>query len=84
VGRKQVADRTRENRVLALRVIEDVFNGGDLGVIDEVYAPDCVHGLGRPPTADRGVGELKRNVALVRVAFPDLRVTVEDQVAASD
>jgi hypothetical protein len=34
---------SEENKALAHRVFEEVFNGGNLQAMDELYAPDYVH-----------------------------------------
>jgi predicted ester cyclase len=66
------------NKALVCRVIEEVWNKGDLSVIPEVYAPDFVsHQHSHPDVGDvRGVAAL--------AAFPDFYDTIDDQVAEGD
>lgn len=77
-------DGAEANRDLARRLVEEVFNGGNLGVLDEIYAPDYRPGNGCFSRGRRGLSELKQLLAALRAAHPDLRVTVEDQVALGD
>lgn len=75
---------SEENKALARRWFEDLFNTGDLDVADEISAPD--HVVHDPTVGDqpRGPEGDKQVVSLYRGAFPDANITVEDQVAESD
>jgi steroid delta-isomerase-like uncharacterized protein len=73
---------TEENKARIRRVIEEVYNRGDLDVVDEMAASDLViHAASRDI---RGRDGAKQYVAALRTGFPDLRFTVEDQVAEGD
>jgi steroid delta-isomerase-like uncharacterized protein len=69
-----------DNKAIARRFFE-LFSQGDLDTIEqELLAPDMVaHQQGAPGPLDRAafrqVGEL------LRAAFPDLNVAIEDQIA---
>lgn len=73
-----------ENGALVRRFIEEVFNGGRLSVAEEVLAPDYAHH--DPATGERGSGieGLEHMVGFYREAFPDFRVTLDDQIATED
>jgi steroid delta-isomerase-like uncharacterized protein len=74
---------TEENKVLALRFVEEVINQGKMATIDELIAADAVdHSLppGIPP-AREGV---KLFLGMIRAAFPDIHETVEDTLAEGD
>jgi steroid delta-isomerase-like uncharacterized protein len=62
--------------------VERVLNSGDLDAIDEIMAPDYVGHVPGFPDADRE-GD-KQLIAMLRSAFPDLRVSIEDQIVAGD
>ena len=67
----------------AARLYFEVFGKGDLGAADEILAPDCVsHGADAPVQV--GTDGIKAQAILLRTAIPDLRVTLEDQVAEGD
>ena len=71
------------NQALVYRVVEEVWNRGDLAVVDATFVPDYrEHNprLGLPP----GPEGYKQGVAALRAAFPDLHLAVEDLVAAGD
>ena len=68
-----------ENLTIARRFYEEVLNGKNLGAAEEFFAPDHGASLGQGP----GLEGFRRSVANLLAAFPDLAVTVEDEVAAA-
>ncbi len=74
---------TEQNEANYRRFIEEAYNKGNLAVLDEIASPGLVlHFL--PPGTPPGPESMKRVIASSRAAFPDIRITVEDQVAAGD
>jgi steroid delta-isomerase-like uncharacterized protein len=73
---------SERNKAQVRRVIEEIYNGGDLDVVDEVAVSDLVIRIGSEEI--RGRGEIKRYVAGLRAGFPDLNLTIEDQIAEGD
>jgi steroid delta-isomerase-like uncharacterized protein len=73
---------SEQNKAHIRRVIEEVYDRGDLRVVDEVAASDLV--IHAPSQEIRGREGAKQYVAALRAGFPDLRFTVEDQVAEGD
>ena len=74
---------TAENKQLARRAFEEIWNQGTLDAIEELYAANQVsHGLGidLPPST----AGFKQFVSIYRTAYPDVHFTVEDQVAERD
>ena len=72
------------NKAVVRRMIEEVWNGGDLAVVDELVAEDYVgHDPGYPQPI-RGPEGLKQWVMAARAAFPDFRIAVEDLLAEGD
>ena len=61
------------------RFFEEVWNQQKMDVIDEVFAPTVV--LNGQVVKREVIGQV---VASRRAAFPDIRVTVEDQVAEGE
>jgi len=75
---------TEENKVAARRIIE-FWNGGDLGVLDEIIAPDYVrHWHGTAARPKFGPEWFKQLAMHVRAVIPDLRFTAEDLLADGD
>src|SRR5437763_14598186 len=71
----------------ARRLLEETFNEGNLELIDQLVAPDAVnHDPAEPAElrALRGPEVAKRTVQMYRAAFPDVRITVDDVIAAGD
>ena len=75
---------SEENKVVARRAFEDHFNTGNLGVAEEIFAPDYVNHDPSLPDFGSGPEAANQAVRLYRDAFPDARITVEDQVAEGD
>ena len=74
---------SEENKALARRIFEQVWNEGNLDAVDEIIDANYVsHGLGVEPLS--GPTALKRRVSAYRHAFPDIHITVEDQLAEGD
>lgn len=71
-----------ENKRITRRFPDEVVTQGKVDVIDEICAPDIVdHG----PFGERhGLEQFKEDAAYLRAAFPDISVTVEDEVAEGD
>jgi predicted ester cyclase len=71
-----------QNKATYRRFIEEAWNQGDLAVLDEIASPALVlHFL--PPSIPQAES-LKHLIASFRSTFPDLRLTVEDQLAEGD
>jgi steroid delta-isomerase-like uncharacterized protein len=74
---------TEENKVLALRFVEEVINQGKMATIDELIAVDAVdHSL--PPGLPPGREGVKLFLGMIRAAFPDIHETVVDTLAEGD
>ena len=71
----------KENKALACRVFDEIWNEGSLDVADEIFDANYVsHGLGIAP----GPASFKQYVSVYLSAFPDCHFTIEDQVAEGD
>ncbi len=76
---------TEQNKTLVRRYWEEVWNQGNLAVVDELIAADF-DGHPAPSDADfgRGPAGQKQLVGLYRGAFPDLRMTIDDMATDGD
>ena len=74
----------QENKAVSRRVAEEIFNEGNLDLADELYAPDYVLHDPSLPEDLHGPEGLKQYTAMNLGAFPDVRVSVEDQIAEGD
>src|SRR3712207_716323 len=74
-----------ENKALVRREIEEVFSAqGDLDVADEIFAADYVNHNALSPDPTRGPEGAKEYARMYRNAFPDVQLSIEDQVAEGD
>jgi steroid delta-isomerase-like uncharacterized protein len=71
---------TEANKALVRRHYEEVLTGKNVGLIDELYAPAIRIGDG--DAMDRG--QFKAIGGMMLAAFPDVQVTVRDQIAEGD
>ncbi len=72
-----------ENKVMYRRLIEEGFNRGNDAVIDEVLSPDFVEHEPLPVQAT-GREAVKQFFAMMRSAFPNFRMTIEDMIGEGD
>jgi steroid delta-isomerase-like uncharacterized protein len=71
------------NETTVRRFFDEVMNGGDLAVIDQIFAPDAqLHAplAGIQPKTEG----LKKVVAGLREGFPDLQVAIDDLFSGGD
>jgi steroid delta-isomerase-like uncharacterized protein len=74
---------TEQNKASARRGFEEIWNQGNLAVVDELTSPDYAGHFFLPGMAS-GVEGFKQFVMLYRSAFPDVHFTVDDIVAEGD
>lgn len=71
------------NKKRSYLLYEQVFGLGNFAAADDLLAPDVLnHGPGTPERT--GTEGIKRQGALLRTAFPDLEVILNDQVGEGD
>jgi steroid delta-isomerase-like uncharacterized protein len=72
-----------ENKAIFRRYIEEVWNRTNLELVDEIFDRYLSH---QPDgsTLERGPEDVKRFVGEFRTAFPDLHLSIEDQIADGD
>jgi steroid delta-isomerase-like uncharacterized protein len=77
---------TEQNKATSRRWYLEIFNQGKLDLADEINTADYTnHDLYAPPGGfGRGPQATKNVVTLYRSAFPDVRFTIEDQIAEGD
>ena len=76
---------TETNKTVARRLFEEVWNKGSLSVLSEIIAKDHVNsGPGTLPGLPTGPEGTKQLITVYRNAFPDVRFTVDEQIAEGD
>jgi steroid delta-isomerase-like uncharacterized protein len=75
---------SEQNKAVA-RKAYDAFNSGDLDSLDDIVSSDAVdHDPQNPFGGTPGPEGAKQAISMYRTAFPDLRITVEAQIAEGD
>ena len=72
-----------KNKAIYQRFIHEVFNEGRFDRLDAFLSPAYVY-RDAPPGTPPGADGIKQIVSMFRAAFPDLRITIEQQVAEND
>ena len=73
---------TEQNELVARRIGEELFNQGNLSVADELIAPNAVDH--NEPSGTDCREHFKRVATMLRSAFPDLHMHVEDLITEED
>ncbi len=73
---------TDEMKSVIRRWVEEVWNGGNLGLADELMTSDYVAHVGAMRFA--GPAGFKQLCSPYRAAFPDIQITLKDLVAEGD
>jgi predicted ester cyclase len=72
-----------ENKAIAHRWTEEIWNQGSMAAIDEIVAAEIVQHI--PPLADlQGIDALKQFLVAHRATFPDGRFTEDDLIEEGD
>lgn len=66
------------------RIWAEGLNRGDLSVAPRAFAPDCVIHMTGVPEPLHGIDAWTQLIGGLLAAFPDLRLTIEDQVGSGD
>jgi steroid delta-isomerase-like uncharacterized protein len=72
------------NKGTSQRVLEEAFNQGNLDVLDDAMTADVIDHDSAMPEDIVGIPRVKEAVSGYRVAFPDLRVTIDQQLGEGD
>lgn len=75
---------SEELKAKSRRFFEEIWNQGNFDELDELVSPDLVSHTNASPEPIRGPEGIKAFIGGFRAAFPDIRMTVEDQVAEGD
>ena len=71
---------SENNKAIVRRLIEEVWNKGNLSLVDELFTTNYEHHDASSPDFGRGPESEKLRVTLYRSAFPDLRVTASAEL----
>jgi steroid delta-isomerase-like uncharacterized protein len=71
-----------DNKATTRRIFEEVLNKGNLALVDEIVSSDNVFHTPTGPV--HGLEGYKQFVNMYLSAFPDLKFTIEDEIAEGD
>ena len=74
----------QENKAIIRRFLEEIFAGGNLELVDELFAPNFVLHDPSVPQEVRGPEGIRQYITMYRTAYPDTHFTIEDQIAEGD
>jgi steroid delta-isomerase-like uncharacterized protein len=73
------------NKTVVRRLFDEVWNKGNLALLNEIIARDHANtGPGTLPGLPTGPEGTKQLVTVYRNAFPDVRFTIDEQIAEGD
>ncbi len=75
---------SENNKAVVRRLLDEVWNKGNLSLVDELFTPNFEFHDASTPDLGRGPESEKKRVTLYRNAFPDLRLTIEDMIAEGE
>ena len=75
---------TEQNKALVRRMVEEIFNRGNMSLADEFLAPDFVEREELPPGIPSGREGVIQLTAMLHSAFPDFKATIDDIIAEGD
>jgi len=83
LGKEETNVPAEENKAIFRRYVEEVTNRGHLEVADEIFGRYIAH-QSDGSTLERGPEDVKRFTAEYRLAFPDWRLSIDEQIAEGD
>src|SRR5215203_618181 len=83
LGKEERNVPAEENKAIFRRYVEEVPNQGNLEVADEIFGRYVAH-QSDGSTLERGPEDVKRFTEEYRSAFPDWRISIDEQIAEGD
>jgi predicted ester cyclase len=74
---------TEDNKAHVRCYLEEAWNKGNVGIIDELMASDYARYMSGPAQPLNREGQ-KQRITAFRKAFPDLHLTMDDLIAEGD
>jgi len=71
------------NKAVQRRALEEIYNQGNLDVVEELFNTDFVYHIAGIPDV-QGKEGVKQVATMYHTAFPDLYFTIEEQIAEAD
>jgi predicted ester cyclase len=75
---------TETNKAICRRMLEQLWNEHRVDLVQEFFAEDVVQPVVGGPEMPPGPEELKEVLTMTLAAFPDIQLTVDDEIAEGD
>lgn len=75
---------SEQNKAVVRRLLDEFITGGNTAVFDEIVAPDVMEHEDMGPDVPKNAEGVKMFFAAFRLAFPDIRASVDDLIAEGD
>jgi steroid delta-isomerase-like uncharacterized protein len=75
---------TETNKAICRRMLEQLWNEHRVDLVQEFFAEDVVQHVVGGPEMPPGPEELKEVLTVTLAAFPDIQLTVDDEIAEGD
>ena len=76
-------DGASKNKETVRKMVEEVINNGDFDAVNKYFAEDAVNHAA-PPGMPQGQEGAKQLFKMLRSAFPDFHVNIDDEIAEGD
>lgn len=73
-----------QNKETSRRFVEEVFNRGNFGILDELMAPNFVEHEQLPPGIPSSHEGAVQLFSMLRSAFPDFKATIQQLIGEGD
>jgi steroid delta-isomerase-like uncharacterized protein len=73
-----------QDKALVRQFIDEIFNRGNMSMVDELFAADFVEHEELPPGIPRDREGVIQLTSMLRSAFPDFKATIDDMIAEGD
>jgi len=75
---------TEQNKEMFRQLVDEIFNQGNMSLVDELFATDFVEHEELPPGIPGRREGVKALTSQLRKAFPDFKAEIEDLIAEGD
>lgn len=75
---------TEQNKINARRIVEESWNKHNTKVLDELFSNDAILHNPQDPTVAKGAQGAKASLEMYLTAFPDMKTTIEKEIAEGD
>jgi predicted ester cyclase len=80
---RELTDRERRNEATMRRIYAEIFDQGQLELIEQLMAPDAVNHTA-PEGFQHGTDPVRGLVSMLRTAFPDCATVIEETLPVDD